>query len=326
MTFEQLLAGLPTQDQQGWEHLAQAEWRGATVDDYAIASPDGRSVPPLLSTDQTEDYQPVGFRQRAGWAGVSDLRGVELSLAIVTRELEGGAQGFALLQKQLGQLENSGTSVRYDYLTIVVFEADAGLETALAKVVPEAQRSAAQIFVNIDSGIRSSEGGAISESLSRKFPLARLFSEERSSPGGHARAVTIPSDYVAAVTAVASLHRGATAGSTDDTNQWVNSRSQPSAVIGVIARNGVTDRPETYLIDATVRAVAAVSAGVDVLIISPWDDTDEYRRQVRNIHHVLALEANLGGHSDALRGARLFEATSAPEGRGPLRGSHEPNT
>ena len=116
--------------------------------------------------------------------------------------------------------------------------------------------------------------------------------------------VLIPSDYLQAVALLGAIDL-----------LWANThaaafaRAEPVPPLylhAAVRPTRVTPTPEAYLVDATVRAVAAVSAGVDALSVAPFSEAPEHRRQARNLSHLLQLEAGMGGGEDALAGAAWF--------------------
>ncbi len=338
VTFDELLAGMPQQDQTTWAHQAAREWRGREPSDFDVVIGEGIRVPPYVATGGPGFASTVaGSDQGSTWTQLSDLRslGRSLTVAELMNELEGGAQGIVVDAAQLRPLAGAGSRVRFDFLELVV--TDPGPETwrDLEQILPSEQRAQAKISLWVreggavpsvfrdanhvrDAWPRLGVGVCITPRASSRTSAAAALSVMRELHGlsvssGSARGidlslcVSVPSDYLRAlawVEAVDLLWRDV-AGSARD-----NDTALPLRVYAGIECTAETPTPEAYLIDATTRAVAAVSAGVAGLVVTPYSAHVDHRRQVRNLQHVLALEANLGGHGDAIAGARLIEAAA----------------
>ena len=311
MTFEELLGGLPRQTQEQWAARAEREWRGRSG--AAFAKTFGRdadgaevTVGPFAAT--SADRSPVSRPARPTWTPLSDLRplGDALTVRDALAELAGGAQGFCLDAAQLPPLAGSGEVIRYDYLTLDVHGGDDATAARLAAVIPEGQRAGASVTA-VDMGHFSLDGvAAVGHGASLPVgdtPLgtaaAALSTFERGAVD--AIAVPIPSDYLDAVTLLGTADL-----------LWANvcaARGADLSALGLHAhvRPSPGGTPEAYLIDASVRALAAVSAGVDALTVTPYSASLEHRRQARNVQQLMLLEAGLAERPDVLTGAAWFE-------------------
>ena len=329
MTFEELLGGLPRQTHEEWAARAEKEWRGRPSAAFAkTLGLDGGgaevAVGPFAAT--SEARHAISRPARATWVPLSDLRvlGDALTPEDALSELEGGAQGLCLDAGQLPRLAGSGEVIRYDYLTLEIHGVDLRTRATLLDVVPEGQRAGVRLCLRERVG---DEGSWRSEALA--FPKARRVYQPppagnavdycsgvlreleapRGKPAlrGHGNltgglALPLPSDYLDALTVlgavdllwanVCALHEVAT---------------DPLYLSAHVAPSDATETPEAYLIDASVRALAAVSAGVDALVITPSSSSVEHRRQARNLQQLMLLEAGLAQRPDVLTGAAWFE-------------------
>ena len=84
-----------------------------------------------------------------------------------------------------------------------------------------------------------------------------------------------------------------------------------------IAPAGPEQTPEQYLVDATVRAAAALTAGATAISVAahPGGDPARERRRARNVANVLQLETDLASAGDPLAGAAWVEAAAAAVSR-----------
>ena len=302
MTFDQLLADAPRQTAEQWAARAAKEWRGRAPEDFAVALGAGASVPPFVSTDDRRVALPRP--QRGQWKLLSDLRalGPAITAADALTELEGGAQGLALTAEQLPRLRAGGEDIRYDFLTLLLSGEVRDGETRLRETVPAEQ------FRKLAWEKTVVAPAPDTDTVEQVAALAKLLDARiANAPADWRPAVEVhlPSDYLQAVALLAAvdliwdnLHAAQFGGITAVPTLYLHAAVRPTAV---------TDTPEAYLVDATVRAVAAASAGVDALSVAPFSASPDHRRQARNLLHLLQLEAGLAGGTDALAGAAWFE-------------------
>ncbi len=314
---------------------AQKEWRGRPASDFDVVLGDGLALAPFFAQSADADAAGAAVAQmtprEANWTQVSNLAplGQDLALAAVMAELEGGAQGLAIDATQLPLLVGAGAQVKFDFVQLIVY-GELSLET-LAQVIPTDQRPRARVLAlspsKIASGSNDFRAGAVeawpllshgrrvsvSDSLratvytalgAMQTALGKQIAGTR--PGGAGRfaiSVAAPVQYLQTVILIATLRllwtRVCTAGEVDPLPLEVYVEIGP--------RPDVVQTPEAYLIDASTRAVAAVSAGVAGLIVKPYSVAPDHLRQARNLQHVLSLEAGLGRHGDAVTGAQFIE-------------------
>lgn len=310
MTFEQLLGDNPRQSLTQWTARAEKEWRGRLADEFAIELDGRTAVPPYFPTGGERHAVPRPARPT--WVQLSDLRGADTGSlrATAAEELAGGAQGFCLDSTQLVGLASANPAVRYDYLTLCVLGSAPVIERELAQVVPSGQRTGLRLVTDpIVVGASHEVSAILREGLS-EFETG--FSGSRSA---QSIMLDIPSDYLQAITLCGAAdllwaNVAATGYNADVSSVDVRDASEaipPLRIVAAIRPTDATSSPEGYLVDASVRAVAAVSAGIDALLVTPYSERAEHRRQARNLSHLLQLEAGLHDFGEALQGAAWFE-------------------
>ncbi len=318
---------MPRQDYADWANRAAKEWRGRPAHDFDIVLDDAVRLAPYAVPDRSAEAtgSVLAMNGDAGWRQVSDLRGLgaEVSLEAVLAELEGGAQGILLDADQLAHLAGAGSRVRFDFVQLVVAGRSASLFPDLANLIPPEQRPEAEVSLMagaghpptlewpaLHGGVTVPELAGLSATLAESYKMmSQRLSDDKASQLPQSSETfslwyPVPPAYLDAViltTALRKLWRKLSEAS--------NYAAQLDLrLCALIAPTSVVASAEAYLIDATVRAVAAVSAGVSVLSVTPYSTSREHRRQARNLQHVLALEAGLGRHIDAVTGASLIEA------------------
>lgn len=335
VTFDELLAGLPRSTHAAWRAAAAHELRGESTDTIALHL-DGLDPTEPYATP-TADATTVSAFVRYGFAQLSDLTDAQqVTAALVLTELEGGASGVTL-DLDRGRIDWVGfEAVRFDIITThVVGQTDALL--AFAKTLHERLELAAREEVELLLEPRDPLALATRwAEVTGLFPRARfafaadaaalddwLQTAERTvaaSPDPQrllartALAWTPPADYLTTVVtqrAVQLLWANLCA-----RHLYGDAADQPLPAPLVLARIAPADdaqTPEAYLIDATIRTTAALSAGAGAVSIAPHPGQGSaaglvtQRRRARNVLNVLAIEARLGQEGDALRGAALLE-------------------
>ena len=326
MTFDEFLAALPTSDHDDWRAAAERQLRGRPLGSIDFALAPGLAVPPYASADGSAPRRG-GLPARSTWTIMSDLpEGVVAGdESALLRELEWGAQGFALQAPPSGA---AARGVRFDYLTTAV---PSGKVEALARVVPSEQRAGARVWV---SGTPAELGEAL-RAARRDFPGAQAVLQLAGSTAD-------PAQLLAGAVADATAHLDAEAraggreGLEPPTLAFGLGASYPRTVVALHALDvwwaqnasrwgiaaeaaplgrwvAIAPEPgtshEDYLIDASARAVAAASAGVDAMTVRPFGDPRDAtaRRRALNLQHVLAIEGGFQHAAGATVGSAFVE-------------------
>ena len=306
VTFDQLLADSPRQTREQWAARAAEEWRGRDAEHFRVHLGGGAEVPPFSSTARRA--QPLSRPRRGPWVLLSDLRGLggDFTRADALTELEGGAQGYFLDDAQLGSLRGAGADVRFDFLTVATAGGGEATEALLREVVP-AEQWGGMRWLPVAASTADAQADTVAQAAALTERLARPAAG--FAPGASPVVeVAIPSDYLAAVALLGALDV-----------LWANVAAEafpevtvvpPLTTVAAVGPTAATSTPEAYFVDASVRAVAAASAGVDAICVAPYSTAPEHRRRARNLLHLLQLEAGLAGGTDALAGAAWFEEAS----------------
>lgn len=335
--FDALLARLPRADGAAWRAAAVRELRGKPLDSIAVALGGGVTVAPYSSATASE----APHFPQYGCSLVADLRAVpHLSEADALAELEGGAQGLWL--PPLSGSTPAMPAVRFDYLTTVC--GGSGIAERLRELIPASQRPAARVWALAEAAGAS----ALLDALAVDFPLAAAvvdltvpaaegapldlaqamvtFREAlgtqagaKSRSGDVAFAVDVPGDYLRALVELRALRYAYAAvcaevdagGHAAPLRLWARV-SAPRVGHGTAAEAPAVPSAEDFLIDASVRAVAALTAGAEALTIVPYPGGEPavQRRRARNVGNVLLIESDFAYAADALRGAAWVESAA----------------
>lgn len=332
MNFETLLKSLPQTGIEDWRKAATKQLRGEAIESINVLIANELEVEPYAS-HSSKQITSVGGHY--GWTILSDLSALNtLHVDTVMEQLEGGAQGVFVGDGAFSLSAEELTEIRFDFLKVVV----ASKQTKeaidwLSSVIPHAHRAEAEVYVSSKSEhawqVLSSlmeqqlNGNVLIEALSPSDEnrLSQLAEEIKNALVSAATEndVQVLSQHLAISWPVAA----------DYVQTLVELRAirllfancclacgvpQPLPSLKIIGKisseQGQTH--EAYLIDASTRAVAAVSAGVEGLVISPYPDGDPTinSRRVRNMQHVLAIESGFEHVADPLQGAAFVEKCS----------------
>lgn len=332
-SFGELLASLPRSGPAEWRAAATRQLRGREPSSLDVDLGGGIAVPPYAPVDPSAEA-PRLERERV--YVLADLHAAtRLAPADVLAELEGGAQGLWLPR---GGLPAGGLpEVRFDFLVTALASAGGGAVPPALEVIPPGQRGDAQVWV----ASAPAEAAAVSRALRREFPkgavviaddlagadpFARTLhrvrrlgealagaaapAEARELCRGIVLAVTPPADYLEALVELRAVGLAfgrlcAGAGVADG--------GPPLRTWARIAPTGPEQTPEHYLVDATVRATAALTAGATAVSVAAHAGSDpaRERRRARNVANVLQLETDLASAGDPLAGAAWVEGAAA---------------
>ncbi len=321
MTFEELLASLPKSDLETWRKAATRQLKGRELDSINVDI-GGVFLPPYA--------QPGGPAPSVGgsglWTIVSDVRA---DVAPIIEELDGGAQGLLVEASQLQALAHQGEGIRYDFIHTFIANMERDELQRLLACIPAEQRADANVVLQTEpaqayqlwaeaerAGLASAHVlcAASSSSPGLAEELLTLLRELKtilSNCGDELRLaefasniyaqVAVAADYPSTLVklrAVRLLYANLLHGFT------CREPLPPLKLLAVIAPQP-EQTAEHYLIDATVRVVAAATAGVDAICVSARNPLE--RSRVRKLQHVLAIEAGFAGAGEVLRGAAFVE-------------------
>ena len=317
--FDTLLAGMPRYGAPEWRAAALRELRGAALESIAVELDEGLAVSPYAVPTPG---RPVEFPPGRGLVLADLHEAAELAEADLLTELEGGAQGL-WLPEDSGTL-NPVDGIRFDYLTTVF----PGAATAL-RCVPEPQRQGAGVWVPSNP----ERAAATLTRLQRDFPGGAVVFE-LDSRGGPIHVVRAGMQVLRTALAVAPDPRALADGAILRLPlrreyplslvelqaiklAWrkvllevgVSEPLPPPRLWGTVPASADGQTAEDSLIDASTRAVAAMTAGVEALSVAAYPGIDPVaaRRRARNVAVVLQIEAGLAQGADVLAGAAWVE-------------------
>jgi len=332
VNFTELFAKLPTSSLQDWEAAARKQLKGKPLDSIDISMFDAEQRVPYAAGAKVS-FEGGGSQ---GWIQFSSfIDSPSLSGAGILEALNGGAQGVEVNFRELIEISDQLSQVRFDYISLRINGLSPGQQQALIDLIPEEQRAAARIVIQLgeegqltDYQALVSAFGEVKFLLSPKLvvenleSLSLVFQELKSvlTPieGGPqlekfaaqvGLEVLLSSDYLKNITylhAVRILFANAY-------HSFGLSEPLPRPhIYGRIVEQADQESHEIYLIDATAKAVAAISGGVDALTIKAFsgDDQQVAARRARNIQNVLSIEGLMGVPLNAVVGAAFFETAA----------------
>ncbi|MFK8058329.1 MAG: methylmalonyl-CoA mutase family protein [Saprospiraceae bacterium] len=332
MNFTELFAKLPTSTLQDWETAARKQLKGKPLESIDISMLEGTVTTPFaIGTDTTT--QGGGSQ---GWVQFSSFAASgEVSGAMLLEALNGGAQGLELSFSNLKRVSSELSELRFDFISLRINNLSIKNQAALIDLIPQDQRKGANLLVSLDNGVKAKDYKELVDvvgtvffvlspklvvgeqaSLQHVFDAAKeqFYSVEKSTELDSVMAalsveIVLSSDYLkniifthAVRLLFANLYHA----------YGVAEPLPRPYVFGRISHDGATDSHENYLIDATARAVAGISGGLDALTIEAYPESDQLlaARRSRNIQNVLAIEGLLGMPLNAVAGAAFFEAAA----------------
>ena len=305
VTFDELIARQPTATLDDWRAAAAKQLRGRALSDIDVELAGERFEPYAVPGDAS----PSAGSYR--WAVIADARGAHR--CHLQQALEWGAQGLLLTEGPIERDEVAG--VRFDFLETYLLGGDA----AFSAVVPDQQRADLRRWAT--TGANDLPGGRLLETSPRLVDAGALadWTREHLVPAvaqtttsqSLTLRVDLPVDYLASlvlISAVRLLHANVCVGF---------AQPEPIAPVRILAyvdarpSGGESVTGESFLIDAATRTVAAATAGVDAVVVVPYDDSARQARRALNVQHVLAIEGGFGHTADALAGAAWVEQAAA---------------
>lgn len=329
MNFTELFSKLPTSTLQDWETAARKQLKGKPLESINVSYIEGVETAPFVAGTQTTS---VGGGSQ-GWVQFSSFTAdSEISGALLLEALNGGAQGIALSFQDLARISTELSEVRFDFISLKVNGLTIAHQERLVDLIPVAQHSQACVIVELAEDLQPADFkvlvdkiGDVKFLLSPKLEVgvATSFSAVKSAVKSVLSAceteeellstmsrlgveLVLSSDYLQNIIyshalrlLFANMYHAF--GAPEPLNR--------PYLFGRISPRAEEKSHETYLIDATARAVAGISGGLDALSISPYPDSDQFlaARRSRNIQNVLAIEGLLGLPLTAVAGAAFFE-------------------
>ena len=329
MNFETLLSSLPQTGIEEWRKAAAKQLKGEALESINV------HIDSAISQEPYAVYSPDHVKSVGGtygWTVLSDLTNPpQLEADLVMEELEGGTQGFVLSDKAFGLTPEQLKEVRFDFLKLVLLAShSADSIDWMSKVIPGDQRSGATVYLSTSaiaahqtlqqlqaSGVNghvilvapdcSTEERLFQIIDNLKQALAHCPTIDAANKLANRLAFFWPiaADYAQNLIELRAIRLL----SANCCHAFGLEQPLPSlTIIGSISG----ELNQAHLIDASTRAVAAASAGVDALVISPYSggDSSINRRRARNIQHVLAIESGFNHVVDPLKGAAFVEKYS----------------
>ena len=309
MTFAELLAAQPHSNYADWTTAAKKQLRNRTIQEISVKIA-GRSLAPY--TVATSNTGPPSGDHK--FKVVADLRGP--SAAHFRSVLEWGAQALFLDDTVLHEPPSSLEGVRFDFLTVYA-EAKA---SSIWSQIPAAQQGQCEFYSPFrQQDLSSSERVLIffqeAELSDRNLAawvantlLPAMQNRDFSGAASLAISVRLPADYLECLVLIQSL-RLLHANACLAVGQY--EPITPAHWLGHVDARAGAHGAEAWLIDSACRSVAGATAGLDAIMVTPFDHSVEQCRRALNIGHVLAIEAGFGLAHDALSGATwVAEAAS----------------
>ncbi len=332
MNFTELFDNLPASSFEDWETAARAQLKGKPLDSINISLGGGATTAPYAIG--TETSLTGGSSQ--GWVQFATFSNeVSVSADLLLEALNGGAQGIDISFRELAQIERRLKDIRFDFISLKLHHFEPNDIGRLLELVPEDQRSGSKLVIALGQEVKAAEyqelveifgevsfllapklevGDAMSLNSvfsSIKNELSRdknldFFTDKKVSLGIE---IALSSDYLSNISFIRAAHLLFA----NSFNSFGFKQPLPRPYLyGKISPTIEGASHETYLIDATARAVAGISGGLDGLAIEAFPDADVLvaSRRARNIQNVLAIEGLLGMPLNAVQGAAFFESTA----------------
>ncbi len=332
MNFTELFAKLPTSSFQDWEAAARAQLKGKPLESINISLGDGSEVAPYAIGNGAGI---VGGGSQ-GWFQFSSFSSdIDVSADLLLDALNGGAQGLEISFQDFAKIAPQLNEVRFDFISLKINNLKPNDQDELITMIPASQRKGAKLLVALFDGGNITDYQRIVDEfseviflLSPKLHIGDLQSLRLVFEGMKSQLsaddslrflasdkvalgceVMLSADYTSNITYIHALRLLFA----NTFNSFGMEQPLPRPYLfGRIVPEKEVESHEVYLIDATAKAVAGISGGIDALTIEAYPSTDVLvaARRVRNIQNVLAIEGLLGIPLSAVKGAAYFEATA----------------
>lgn len=319
MKFREILSNAPQSSQEDWSKAAEKMLKGASLESINFQLKDGQEIPPY-AISQSRHNQSFG---NCNWIAIANVSG---NPKVALSELEGGSQGVYLQTSDFNQPDFS--KINFGFISCIV---KGDLKASLGKiidVIPSAQRQETDLVFEVDSNTSVQDCLSICNQIPKaKFLFISTDAKDLALDflnqihkwfkgiedkthlellaGRVVFELPVVQNYFNAIIEIVTLRK------LYANLCVVHGLIEPAPHLRVLASISPEQEQtqEKYLIDATAKGVAAVSANIDYLMINPFEEDLKgiQRRRVRNIQHLFSIESHLAKANEPTSGAAFFQ-------------------